>query len=158
MIYFIRHGADGPVKIGTADNVPARLHTLQAGSPVKLVIVRTTPGGALQEAELHRHYQHLAIHREWFDWCDTMLTIEPSKIAFALAAPKAAERTDKRDPALHAVICKAGGVMRLAEALGVTPPAVTNWRILPARHLPRVAAITGIPARDIRPDLFGASA
>jgi DNA-binding transcriptional regulator YdaS (Cro superfamily) len=46
------------------------------------------------------------------------------------------------------------GPSRLAEHLGIVPSAVTQWRRVPARHVPRVAALTGIPGCEIRPDMY----
>jgi hypothetical protein len=46
-IYFIRHGLDGPIKIGRARDVARRLKTLQTASPVPLLLLGVIPGGAL---------------------------------------------------------------------------------------------------------------
>ncbi len=67
IIYFIQQKTgSGPVKIGRARNVFRRLESLQAGSPVQLVILTTMPGGSVREAELHRQFAHLRLHGEWF--------------------------------------------------------------------------------------------
>jgi DNA-binding transcriptional regulator YdaS (Cro superfamily) len=60
------------------------------------------------------------------------------------------------DPALVRVLEKAGGPTRVAEHLGVVVSAVTQWTRVPARHVPRLEALTGIPGREIRPDLWDA--
>ena len=57
------------------------------------------------------------------------------------------------DPPLTKVLKKVGP-SRLADHLGIVPSAVTQWRRVPARHVPRVAALTGIPEREIRPDMY----
>lgn len=59
------------------------------------------------------------------------------------------------DPALKSVLEKAGGPSKLAEALGIVPSAVTQWSRVPAKHIPRVVALTGMRGSDIRPDLYG---
>lgn len=55
---------------------------------------------------------------------------------------------------MQAVLDKAGGPKALADALGVTPGAVTQWTKIPPRHMHRVSAFTGIPVEQIRPDLM----
>lgn len=59
------------------------------------------------------------------------------------------------DPALQKVLEKVTPT-KLAEHLGIVPSAVTQWKSVPARHVPRVAALTGIPAWEIRPDMYPA--
>lgn len=70
--YFIRAGADGPVKIGLASDPEKRLSALQTGNHETLRIVRLVPGNA--EKPFHRFYKHLRIHREWFRYDESMLT------------------------------------------------------------------------------------
>jgi DNA-binding transcriptional regulator YdaS (Cro superfamily) len=50
----------------------------------------------------------------------------------------------------------AGGGAKLARAVGVTKFAVYQWQRdgIPAARLPAVERITGIPMRDLRPDLW----
>jgi hypothetical protein len=61
------------------------------------------------------------------------------------------------DAALERVLEEAGGPSRVARHLGIVASAVTQWTRVPARHVPRLEALTGIPGRDIRPDLYPAS-
>jgi DNA-binding transcriptional regulator YdaS (Cro superfamily) len=58
------------------------------------------------------------------------------------------------DSALMRVLEKAGGPSRVAAHLGIVASAVTQWTRVPARHVPRLEALTGIPGRVIRPDLY----
>jgi DNA-binding transcriptional regulator YdaS (Cro superfamily) len=55
---------------------------------------------------------------------------------------------------LKTVLEKAGGPTALAKILGIVPSAVTQWTDVPARHLFKVASVTGIPVEQIRPDLM----
>jgi len=50
-------------------------------------------------------------------------------------------------------IQKAGGGAALARLLNITRSAVTHWDLIPPDRLRAVAAVTGIPASDLRPDL-----
>lgn len=56
-------------------------------------------------------------------------------------------------------IDRAGGVVALANMLGVDHTAVVKWRKrnkIPAARVPDVARITGIPRHELRPDLWEA--
>lgn len=46
------------------------------------------------------------------------------------------------------------GFSRLAEQLGLTPHAVSQWHQVPAQHVVRVEEITGIPREQLRRDLY----
>jgi len=50
-----------------------------------------------------------------------------------------------------------GRLSRLAEALGITPGAITQWDKVPAERLGDVSRITGIPMAFLRPDIFAAA-
>lgn len=53
------------------------------------------------------------------------------------------------------LIRKERGMMaKIAAQLGLTRAAVTTWRKVPAARVQRVAEITGIPAAQLRPDIF----
>jgi antitoxin CcdA len=59
-----------------------------------------------------------------------------------------------RSAEVQAVIDRMGGVSALARRLGVDHSTVSGWKDVPAKHVPAVAAATGLALRDIRPDLF----
>lgn len=59
------------------------------------------------------------------------------------------------DAPLKKALDRAGGPKRLAERLGIVPSAVTQWTRVPPRHVRVVAAMTGIPPHELRPDIFG---
>ena len=65
-VYFIRSGTCGPVKIGTALDVESRRRTLQTGNPERLTVIRTEPGDATRERELHERFASCRIAGEWF--------------------------------------------------------------------------------------------
>lgn len=56
--------------------------------------------------------------------------------------------------ALKRAIDKAGGPKKLADILGVTPPAVVQWSICPPLRVLQVEAATGVPRHQLRPDLY----
>ena len=59
--------------------------------------------------------------------------------------------------ALEEVIRKLGSARALAEAIGVGPTAITNWRDrggVPLARVQQVAEVTGLPPEVIRPDHY----
>ncbi len=59
-----------------------------------------------------------------------------------------------RDAALERAIGAAGGVRALARQLGVSQPAISSWKRVPADRVLSVEANTGVPRFDLRPDLY----
>lgn len=49
---------------------------------------------------------------------------------------------------------RAGGVTSLAKALGVRHTSFYSWRRVPAERVRAIEAATGIPAHELRPDIF----
>jgi pyruvate kinase len=70
-------------------------------------------------------------------------------------APRPIHRLE-RDAALERALRTRMAVTEIAEALGVSRAAVSQWRRVPEKHLAAVARITGISKRQLRPDLFPA--
>ena len=66
-VYFIQSIAGGPIKIGYASDVAARIDQLQTGSPTPLRLLAVIPGaGSSVETALHRRFVALRAHGEWF--------------------------------------------------------------------------------------------
>jgi len=59
-----------------------------------------------------------------------------------------------RDAALERAIDSAGGVRALARSLGVSQPAISSWKRVPADRVLSVEAITGVARSDLRPDIY----
>jgi TorA maturation chaperone TorD len=59
-----------------------------------------------------------------------------------------------RDASLEQVIQTVGGVRELSRLLGISQPAVSNWKRVPADRILQVESITGLPRAAIRPDLY----
>jgi DNA-binding transcriptional regulator YdaS (Cro superfamily) len=49
---------------------------------------------------------------------------------------------------------KAGGIVKLSLALGLSRGAASQWRRIPAERVLEVERVTGIPREILRPDLY----
>lgn len=62
----------------------------------------------------------------------------------------------------HPVTERSAAVERVAQAAGVTGPAVRHWikgiRTMPAERVSAVSNITGLSKEALRPDIFGSDA
>src|SRR5690606_10255630 len=59
-----------------------------------------------------------------------------------------------RDSGLTDAIRAAGSISELARRVGISQPAVTNWRRVPADRILAVEAATGVSRIRLRPDLY----
>ena len=67
MIYFIRSGKSGPLKIDyTDENIEKRIQSLQIGNPHELKLVAIIEGDQSKIAELHRRFKKFHIRGEWY--------------------------------------------------------------------------------------------
>lgn len=73
-VYFIRAGEQGPIKIGTALDVPRRLKKLQQAHSEKLTILAARKGGRVTERKYHERFAALRIRGEWFEPSEAILT------------------------------------------------------------------------------------
>jgi hypothetical protein len=65
-VYFIEAGEGGPIKIGVAADVNARLRDLQVANPVDLKLIVSIPGGYDEERALHQQFRTERVSGEWF--------------------------------------------------------------------------------------------
>jgi TorA maturation chaperone TorD len=64
------------------------------------------------------------------------------------------DRRALRDTGLERAISAVGGVRALARTLGVSQPAISGWKRVPADRVLSVESATGVPRTDLRPDLY----
>lgn len=172
-VYFMRAGLSGPVKIGRADDVPARMYALQTGHYETLNVVRTVEGSAAEETSFHRQFKHRHIRGEWFHWDENMLLAEAKPLhdpVVSTVTENVCQNSDadievttpvrKRDilcTTVDEAIAAAGGALELSKACNLHRTSVLFWRYrdrIPANHVVAVEEKTGIPRERLRPDLY----
>jgi hypothetical protein len=72
-IYFFQSVLGGPVKIGFATNVHARLETIQAMCPFQLKLLGIREGTHQDERNIHIMFHDQRDHGEWFSESDKLL-------------------------------------------------------------------------------------
>ena len=94
-VYFIG-ASNGPVKIGTTVNLPARLKKLQTGSPMRLKVLACVDGGVELEARYHRLFAGLRVNGEWFSGAAIRAEIRrlnrPTVVQPPVVQPSSAEK------------------------------------------------------------------
>jgi hypothetical protein len=149
-IYFIQAGEGGPIKIGFSVDPVARLSKVQSDNAAPCRLLGVMPGDEPEEGALHSKLAKHRIRGEWFAASADVLAQVPEVVADA-------------EPAritLPMFACKRGNVSALSRAIGVSHSTVLRWveSRVPAERVRSVAAHTGIPPHQLRPDLFEAPA
>lgn len=75
LVYFIRQGSDGPIKIGHTKYKKAigRLSELQTGNPYTLEIIHEIHGDKDLEKEIHNLFSEHRMRGEWFENCKEIM-------------------------------------------------------------------------------------
>ena len=73
MVYFIRAGDNGPIKIGSSHNPRERLGVLQVGNHEELKLIETVPGGVNLERKVQEDLKAFKRGHEWFNPTDEVL-------------------------------------------------------------------------------------
>jgi hypothetical protein len=66
LVYVIQAHDGGPVKVGMANDVLARMRTLQTGNPSKLEVRAVMPGSRKLEWNFHHRFRDHRAYGEWF--------------------------------------------------------------------------------------------
>jgi len=72
-IYFIHAIGTERIKIGWAAILSVRLYNLSCSSPFPLKVLCAIPGSRTDEAELHRRFDKIRVHNEWFLYTDELM-------------------------------------------------------------------------------------
>jgi hypothetical protein len=126
-VYFIQAGDGGPVKIGKADNVTARLAEMQCDNHVELTLLRQVEGGRLTEAWFHRAFAAARLRGEWFTFQPEMLAAEPPEED---GAPPSTSRPAKPlapGHILSRIHGTRGASKHVAARLGISQAAISGW-------------------------------
>ena len=67
-VYIMRHGDTNYYKIGFTRNLPQRLKSIQAHSPLEMSIVKYISGKCAFEKWLQRKYIKYNVRSEWFEF------------------------------------------------------------------------------------------
>lgn len=74
-VYFAK--VNNTVKIGHSHDPKKRMSILLNAHSVHVELIRVIPGNRKTEKWLHNYYREKRITREWFNFCDSMLSIKP---------------------------------------------------------------------------------
>lgn len=99
--YFIQAGENGAIKVGTTNNILARINLFKTHHDKELIVRLLIPGGIYVEREVSKRFKHLRIRGEWYspgeDLISYMETLKDQNIT-----------ADLRD-AKHALISRFNG-------------------------------------------------
>lgn len=119
-VYFIQAGEGGPVKIGYAKDVVGRMRSI-GGAKSGMSIIRSLPGGDLEEGYFHYRYAAQRIHSEWFTLVPAMLIDTPPALPARLVGHGSA-------PMSVAIgIQQFGGTKATALLFGLQPNSIEQW-------------------------------
>ena len=137
----------GRIKIGYSSYPERRFTKLMADAPFPSTLLGFWPGSRADEMAVHKRFASTRVHGEWFTATDALL---------AFVADNRIEPPARRSVVIlcgHEVT--RGSQKAIAQALGVTQGAISQWTQVPADRVIAVEQITGISRHDLRPDVFG---
>lgn len=141
VIYFVRAGEDGPVKIGYATDFAKRVSSLQVGNHLPLKLIRQVDGPRPAERWYHQRFSDCHIAREWFHFHLDMLEVtHPTDLGMRL------------DRGLSLAVSRIG-FAGIAKACGIHISAVMRWTRVPVDRCVDVMNASGVPGDVLRPDI-----
>lgn len=148
VVYFIQGPPGTPIKIGITTQDPEdRLRGIQTGSPHRLRILRTEPGGRSRELQLHRRFAAARLEGEWFE-------PTPALLAYIDHAPAGGPGRAFRSAAGQLAAAPAGAWRIVAAVLLVIihPPARRRARYRRPAAIAALAATAATAAYLYLPD------
>jgi hypothetical protein len=133
IVYFVRAGADGPIKIGfTSRDVAERISGLQTGCPWPIKLIGTISGSRADEGRLHEIFAAYRGDGEWFSAAQPLLDAIEALVAGTFIWPDKHQngRVLCDDPSISDIIWAAGGPNAIAAASNgqLSVDAVHKWR------------------------------
>jgi hypothetical protein len=130
-VYFLQAKTGGPIKIGIARNIVARMTEIQSSMPEELVCLGVMLGaGRNEERRLHRFFSDSWIRGEWFrptddllKWierCSIKIKIEPKRKRASCVTVKAGLIVVRGGPPIL-------GACQACEDLGTQCEACQTW-------------------------------
>lgn len=108
-IYLIGPASRRPVKIGYSADPATRLRGIQTMSPTPLDVLWSHPGSRAVESALHRKFNALRLHGEWFDFGELDPVAEVcAEMSRLMAAAQAAEHRRAEQANLPATLVQVG--------------------------------------------------
>lgn len=87
IVYIVKAEDSGRIKIGITSNPVRRLALMQVGSPERLHLVGTAPGGRSVESRLHADLEGDRLHGEWFEATDRVITAVGDLLGWGVPTP-----------------------------------------------------------------------
>lgn len=157
-VYAVRCGEF--VKIGWSVNPKFRAVKINSDNPMPCQLLGFYEASREDERDVHQHLKAHWAHAEWFrfegavvDFVGRLPTAAPDN-APRYRSGRKMYRRDRQKSYMAALAGKPGQVSEWARQLGVTRSWLYHWKRVPAEWVPRVAKVTGIPAHQLRPDIF----
>jgi hypothetical protein len=147
-VYAIRSG--DRVKIGWSGKPHSRLSKIRSDSSFECELIGAVPATMEQEREAHSLFSRWRIAGEWFDYRAGPVRAFCDMIPAFPKAPSLKRITQRGPLRGHPI-----KLIDLAQQLGITTGAISQWRVVPANRVLAVEAATGISRQELRPDLFG---
>lgn len=146
MIYFIECG--GRIKIGYSAQPGKRLVKIATDSPFPCTMLGVVEGDVSDEKALHQKFAQYRVSREWFDGSDEIREWISANNIYVLS-----ESTVQPIDFMGFKVPR-GAKTEIAATLGVTNSTISQWHKVPAEYCSTVSKITGVPAIDLRPDIY----
>jgi len=144
----------GFVKIGWSKTPERRLAEMNVPTPGKLELIGYAAGTKDHEAELHCLLADWKERGEWFRHDGPVRSFTNMLPAGAKPDQRSSRESAHVVPIVRRAAKSVGGLVRLAEALGIKHQTFYSWQSIPASRVRDIERVTGIPASQLRPDIF----
>lgn len=81
VVYFVRAGVNGRIKIGTTSSIARRIEGLNSHNPEPVELLATVRGDRRLEQALHEKFAAYRLHHEWFEPAPELLTYIENLVA-----------------------------------------------------------------------------
>lgn len=154
-VYFFQSGESGPIKIGVTNNIRRRRDMIQTGAVERIVNLGSYAGDKAEETALHVRFAAHRIRGEWFRPADELLEWIGETVEREV---KASEHPIVDHPLRRWRKRQCITLRDVAKMIGLSAAALSRYetgsRKPPAKHIPALVRVTGIPAREFRPDIW----